>query len=120
MVVCTLIVGTSRETFFGAVLAEGSTFPDMLLYVCGAVLGAAGGALQSASRTMVVYQADESRMTEAFGLYALAGKATAWLAPLMILIFTELTQNQRLGFAPVIVLFAISLCLLFWVQDKRE
>ena len=120
IVVVILIVGTSRTTFFGAVLAEGSTFPDTLLYVCGAVLGAAGGILQAASRTMVIYQANEDRLTEAFGLYALAGKATAWLAPLMIFVFTEITQNQRLGFAPVIVLFGIALCLLFWVDDKRS
>lgn len=120
IVVCLLIIGTSREQFFGVVLAEGSTFPDKLLLVCGAAIGAAGGTLQSASRTMLVLQADEDRITEAFGLYALAGRATAWMAPSLIALVTYLTQNQRLGISPVVVLFLIGLCLLFWVQTDED
>ena len=120
VVVCVLIVGTSRETFFGAVLSQGSTFPDKVLWVCGVALGAAGGILQAASRTMVIFQTESGRYTESFGIYALAGKATAFLAPGIIGIFTTLTGSQRLGFAPVIILFFIGLAFLFWVQDKRE
>ena len=120
IVVCILIIGTSREQFFGVALAETSSFPDKLFLICGAAIGAAGGALQSASRTMLVLQADEDRMTEAFGLYALAGRATAWMAPSLIALVTYLTQNQRLGISPVVVLFLIGLCLLFWVETDKE
>ena len=49
-----------------------------------AVIGAAGGSLQSASRTMMVRQAPADKITEAFGLYALAGKATSFLAPFLV------------------------------------
>jgi UMF1 family MFS transporter len=69
---------------------------------------------------MLVLQADEDRMTEAFGLYALAGRATAWMAPSLIALVTYLTQNQRLGISPVVVLFLIGLCLLFWVETDKE
>jgi len=120
IIVCVLIIGTSREQFFGVVLSETSTLPDRLFLICGAALGAAGGTLQSASRTMLVLQADEDRMTEAFGLYALAGRATAWMAPSLIALVTYLTQNQRLGISPVVVLFLIGLCLLFWVQTDED
>jgi UMF1 family MFS transporter len=120
IVVCILIIGTSRDQFFGVVLSDTSTFPDKLFFVCGAAIGAAGGALQSASRTMLVLQADEDRMTEAFGLYALAGRATAWMAPSLIALVTYLTQNQRLGISPVVVLFLIGLCLLFWVETDKD
>jgi len=120
IIVCVLIIGTSREQFFGVVLSEDSTLPDRLFLICGAALGAAGGTLQSASRTMLVLQADEDRMTEAFGLYALAGRATAWMAPSLIALVTYLTQNQRLGISPVVVLFLIGLCLLFWVRTDKE
>ncbi len=61
------------------------------------LIGAAGGALQSASRTMMVRQANRERMTEAFGLYALAGKATTFLAPAPIAITTDLTGSQQIG-----------------------
>lgn len=120
IIVCILIVGTSRDTFFGAVLADGSTLPDTLFMVSGAVIGAAGGILQATSRTMLVDQAHPGRMTEAFGLYALSGRATTFLAPALIAIVTDLTQNQRLGVSPVIGLFLIGLALLFWVRSAHE
>ncbi len=120
IVVCTLIIGTSRTTFFGVLLSEGSTLPDSLFMFCGAVIGAAGGILQAASRTMLVHQAEPGRVTEAFGLYALSGRATAFLAPAMIDLVTTLTGNQRLGLSPVILLFLIGLALLFWVRSAKE
>ena len=120
IVVCTLIVGTSRETFFGSALALDSVFPDRLFMLCGAVIGAAGGVLQASSRTMMVDQAHPDRMTEAFGLYALSGRATAFLAPTLIGITTLATQNQRFGVSPLIGLFVIGLVLLYWVRSTEE
>jgi len=118
--VCVLIVGTSRETFFSAPLSETSTLPDRLFMMCGALIGAAGGIIQATSRTMMVFQANEDRMTEAFGLYALSGRATSFLAPGLVGLFTTITQSQRLGIIPIIVLFLIGLVLLIWVDPKRE
>ncbi len=117
--VCTLIIGTSRETFFSAPLAVDSTLPDKLFMMCGALIGAAGGIIQASSRTMMVFQANEERMTEAFGLYALSGRATAFLAPGLVALVTDLTQSQRLGILPIIVLFLIGLVLLVWVDPKE-
>ncbi|MFV0473767.1 MAG: MFS transporter [Pikeienuella sp.] len=97
---------------------EGSSLPDWLFYICGAVIGAAGGALQAASRSMLVRQADDGRMAEAFGVYALAGKATSFLAPLMIAVATGLSGSQRIGVTPVILLFAIGLLLLARVSAQ--
>jgi len=118
--VCIVVVGTGREAIFGVAMAEGSGLPDTLFMICGAVIGAAGGTLQAASRTMVVHQANPTRMTEAFGLYALSGRATSFLAPFSIAIVTDLTQNQRLGITPVIVLFLVGLFMLLWVKPAEE
>ena len=52
------------------------------------------------------------RPTEAFGLFALSGKATAFLAPALIAIFSTLTGNPQLGYIPVILLFILGLFLL--------
>ncbi len=84
------------------------------------LIGAGGGVLQSASRSMMVLQADPARMTEAFGLYALSGKATSFLAPLMIGIVTALSGSQRIGVTPLIFLFAIGLGLLLWVKPDGD
>ena len=120
LLVCITVVGLSRESFMGVPLAEDSTLPDRLFMFCGATIGAAGGILQAASRTMVVYQADPGDMTKAFGLYALAGRATAFLAPFAVGIATTISGSQRIGISPVILLFLIGLCLLFWVKPERS
>ena len=58
-----------------------SSLPAIVFYVCGAAIGAAAGPLLAASRTMLVWQADEDRMTEAFRPLCAAGKATSFAAP---------------------------------------
>ncbi len=114
------IVLISRESMFGVPLPEGSALPDIALYVIGAIIGAAGGVIQSASRTMMVRQANPARMTEAFGLYALAGKATSFLAPLLIGVTTYATGSQQLGVSPVIGLFLLGSVLLLWVNPNGK
>lgn len=116
LLVAISVVLISRDAVFGVPVDAASLLPDIAFYVCGAAIGAAGGALQSASRNMMVRQADPARMTEAFGLYALAGKATTFIAPATIAITTDLTGNQRLGVSPLIGLFLIGLILLIWVK----
>jgi MFS transporter, UMF1 family len=110
------IVFISRESVFGIAVSPDSSLPDQAFYVLGALIGAGGGALQSASRTMMVRQANPKRMTEAFGLYALAGKATSFMAPLSIGFATYITGSQQLGVSPLILLFLIGLIMLIWVK----
>ena len=127
------IVTTDRDTVLMMAIERGdSAFeaPDILFYICGAFIGAAGGSLQAASRTLMVDQAQGGDMTQAFGLYALSGKATSFLAPTLIAVTTGLvaqdmlglnsTDAQRLGISPVIGLFIIGLILLAWVKKKPE
>lgn len=94
--------------------------PDLVFMLLGCTIGAAGGTVQAASRTMVVRQANPERMTEAFGLYALAGKATAFLAPFLIGLVSALSDSQRLGMTPVVGLFLLGLILLIWVKPEGE
>ncbi len=118
--VAVFIVFVTRERVLGMPVAPGSRLPDIAFYVAGAVIGAAGGALQSASRTLMVHMADPARMTEAFGLYALSGKATSFLAPLSIGIVTAATGSQQWGITPIILLFGSGLVLLHWVQPEGD
>lgn len=114
------IVLVSRESVFLITVPEGSNLPDLVFYFLGATIGAAGGVIQSASRTMMVLQANPARMTEAFGLYALAGKATSFLAPTLIGVVTYLTGSQQLGVSPLVGLFLIGLLLLVWVKPNGD
>lgn len=118
--VAVAVVFVSRESVFGMPVGPESKLPDIAFYVLGALIGAGGGSLQSASRTMMVRQAPADKITEAFGLYALAGKATSFIAPLSIGIATDLTGSQQLGVSPLIGLFLVGLVLLLWVKPEGD
>ncbi|AGT07434.1 MFS transporter [Paracoccus aminophilus] len=118
--VCLIVIGMSRESFFGLTIPPGSKLPDAIFFACGIAIGGAGGALQSASRTMMVHHTTPEQATEAFGLYALSGKATAFLAPLLIAVATDLSGNQQIGISPLIVMFIFSLLLLTRVKPEGE
>lgn len=120
LAVAVAILFTSRTQVLGMAVAEGSILPDIAFFVIGALIGAAGGSAQASSRTLLVRQASAEKMTEAFGLYALAGKATSFMAPLGIGIVTGLTGSQQWGVSPLILLFLIGLILLFWVKPEGE
>jgi len=121
ILVCLVIVGMNRESFFGLVaIPEGSGLPDIVFYVCGAAIGGAGGAIFAASRSMMVRHTHPERPTEAFGLFALSGKATAFLAPFLIGLFSTLTGNAQLGYIPVILLFVLGLFLLRYVNPEGD
>ena len=111
------VVFIDRSTVFGLAVGPESRLPDIAFYLLGGLIGAGGGALQSASRTMMVRQAEPEKITESFGLYALTGKATAFLAPLSIAAVTQITDNQSLGITPVIVLFVLGTGLLVFVRS---
>ncbi|SMY07018.1 MFS transporter [Flavimaricola marinus] len=120
IVVCTTIIAMSRESLYGFAIAPGSTLPDTIFYVCGAIIGGAGGGLYTASRSMMVRHTHPDRPTEAFGLFALSGKATAFMAPAMIGAVTLITQSPRLGISPVILLFLLGLLLLMFVNKNGD
>ena len=120
LVTVVMIITVSRTSVLGLSVGPESSIPDIAFYFFGSVIGAAGGALQAASRTMLVHQSRFERVTEAFGLYALAGKATAFLAPAAIAVVSDLTGSQRLGVTPLIALFLAGLILLFWVRPEGD
>lgn len=120
IVVCTIIVGTDRTMIVFMPVPDGSILPDIVFYICGALIGAGGGSLQASSRTMMVRQANPERMTEGFGLYALSGKVLSFVAPALIALATTFTGSQRLGVTPLIGLFVLGLILLLWVKAEGE
>lgn len=119
MIACTILISTGPDEVFFTSLTTGSNLPDLVFYAGGCLIGAAGGALQAASRPLLVDQAKPGKMGEAFGLYALSGRATAFIAPLSIAFVTGIFDNQRIGITPVLLLFAIGLLLLIPVRSRE-
>ncbi|TPQ35756.1 MFS transporter [Bradyrhizobium guangdongense] len=85
--------------------------------VLGCLIGAAGGPLQAASRTMLIRLAPKDRIAQYFGLFALTGKVTSFVGPLLIGLITAATASQKAGMAVLVVFFVAGLGLLMRVKD---
>ncbi len=113
-------ISTSRDAVLFMAVDPDSNVADIVFYICGGILGAASGSLQAASRTLLIHQAEgRIPMTEAFGLYALSGKATAFMGPFLIAVATRVFADQQLGVTPVIGLFLVGLIILRWVKTEQ-
>ena len=83
------------------------------------LLGFCMGPMQAASRTLIGRLAPEGMTGEFYGLFALSGRATAWMAPMAIGIITVATQSNRLGIACVLFFLVLGFCLLWTVREER-
>jgi MFS transporter, UMF1 family len=86
--------------------------------VLGCLIGAAGGPLQAASRTLLIRLAPKDRIAQYFGLFALTGKVTSFIGPLMIGMITAATASQKAGMGVLVVFFAAGLALLMRVREE--
>ncbi|MCB6177728.1 MFS transporter [Rhodobacter sp. Har01] len=118
--VCAVIVGMARDSLFGLPIDPASGTADQIFFACGALIGAAGGTVQAASRTMMVRHTTPDTATESFGLFALSGKVASFLSPALIALVTQISGSQRIGISPLIGLFLVGLILLVWVNPKGE
>jgi UMF1 family MFS transporter len=83
----------------------------------GCLIGAAGGPLQAASRSLLIHMAPKDRIAQYFGLFALTGKVTSFVGPLLIGIVTAVTNSQKAGMATIVLFFVAGLALLARVRD---
>jgi UMF1 family MFS transporter len=83
------------------------------------LLGFCMGPMQSASRTLIGRLAPTGMEGEFYGLFALSGRATAWMAPMAIGIMTASTQSNRLGVACVLVFLVLGFVLFLRVREDR-
>jgi UMF1 family MFS transporter len=83
----------------------------------GCLIGMAGGPLQAASRTLLIRMAPQDRIAQYFGLFALTGKVTSFVGPLLIGIVTAVTASQKAGMAVLVLFFVAGLALLARVRE---
>jgi len=118
--VSVVVINITPTSAFGIQLADGSVIPTLIFFICGVFIGGMGGTLQAASRSLMVRHCTPDTSTEYFGLYGLSGRATAFLAPLLIGIATTVSQSAQIGVSPVILLFLLGLFFLRWVKPDGE
>ncbi len=88
-------------------------------WVFGTALGIFVGPAQAASRSLMARLAPKDLQAEMFGLFALSGKATTFLGPLLLGAVTETFHSQRAGMASVLAFFLMGLLLLLPVKEPR-
>ena len=76
------------------------------------------GPIQSASRVFITKSIDENNQASGFGLFALSGKLTSFIGPLLVSTLTYISNSQRIGFSAAIVLLVIGLLVLLKVKKN--
>jgi UMF1 family MFS transporter len=80
-----------------------------LFWIFGLSLGIFVGPVQASSRSYLARVAPAEVRGEMFGLFALSGKLTSFMGPLLVGWLTLASGSQRVGMASVIALFVIGL-----------
>ncbi len=93
--------------------------PELTYLLFGILIGFGSGPTSAASRSLMSRLSPNGMETEFFGLYALSGKATAFIAPLMIAIFTGMFHSQRAGMLVIIVMIVSGFLLLIPVRMQK-
>ena len=78
----------------------------------GLLVGLAFGPVQASSRSYLARSVSAGDAGRYFGLYALCGRATSFLAPFLVATLTAMSGSARLGMAVIIVFFVAGAALL--------
>ena len=98
----------------GAFLATGKAS----FYIVGLIAGIAMGSSQSASRAMLGNLVPEGMEAEFFGFYALTGKFSSILGPVIFGITSTVAGSQRVAVLSILLFFVIGLFLLRRVNES--
>jgi UMF1 family MFS transporter len=121
------ILSVGRDSVFFGVPAAGpapgdglfGSLPEKIYVLLGCLIGIGAGPVQAASRTLLCRLAPQDRTAQFFGLFALTGKITSFMGPLLVGVFTEVTQSQRLGVVPLVAMFVVGALLLAPVRVPK-
>lgn len=89
-----------------------ATAAEKAYIVFGLLIGVAFGPVQASSRSYMARSVDVEEAGKYFGIYALAGRATSFLAPMTVATVTTLTNSARLGMVALIVFLVVGFVLL--------
>ena len=96
-----------------------NTVPEAIYVTLVIIIAIFITAAYANSRTMLARIAPATKMTEFFGLYALSGTATAFMAPFVVGIFTSGFHSQAAGMASILIFMVIGLVGMLFVTNER-
>lgn len=91
----------------------------VLFWLLGLILGIFVGPVQSASRSLMARLSPKHLVNEMFGFFALSGKATAFLGPLLVGWVTYMTGSQTAGMSVILIFLGSGALLMTAVKETR-
>tara|TARA_B110000116_G_scaffold259867_1_gene262402 strand:+ start:1463 stop:2692 length:1230 start_codon:yes stop_codon:yes gene_type:complete len=99
-----------------AFIAPWTTFPKEVFWLAGVLIGTMVGPNQSCSRSYMSQLTPDNKKNEFFGFFALTGKATSFLGPLLFGLIAKF-HSQQYALLSIVVFFIIGLILFNRNQD---
>jgi UMF1 family MFS transporter len=96
-----------------------NTWPEIIYVIIVIIIAIFITAAYANSRTMMARIAPAAKMTEFFGLYALSGTATAFLAPQIVARFTDWSGSLAIGLSSILILLGIGWIGMLFVKNER-
>ena len=88
------------------------TAAEKAYIVFGLLIGLVFGPAQASSRSYLARSVDVDEAGRFFGIYALSGRATSFLAPMSVATLTLITQSARVGMCALIVFLVVGFLIL--------
>jgi len=103
-----------------AFIAPYFTFQKEIFWAAGVLIGLMVGPNQSCSRSLMAKLTPKEKQNEFFGFFALTGKATSFLGPMLFGLVTFMFNSQQYALWVVILLFVIGLILFNKINFQDE
>ena len=114
----------SKQTVLISLLCLVSTYCFLLtvssvslFWLTAPVIGVFVGPIQASSRTLLARLSKPEEITRMFGLFALSGKATSFLGPLLVGLVTAFSSSQKVGMVILIPFFLFGGLLMLFVKE---
>ncbi|MEO9336316.1 MFS transporter [Mesorhizobium sp. SB112] len=117
-------------TLFGLLMLPGAdtgglfgTPAEKAYILFGLLIGIAFGPVQASSRSYLARSVTPEEAGRYFGIYALAGRATSFLAPFLVATVTAISGSPRLGMAMILIFLVVGMAVLWptpYPADKVE
>lgn len=104
--------GAPGDGLFGSV-------PEKAYLAIGLVIGMVAGPLQAASRSLMARLSPPERTGQFFGLFALSGKVTSFMGPILVALATDFSGRQEAGVFVLVVFFLVGATLLGSVRVRQ-
>lgn len=105
--------------WLAAVVLAYYSYSKTSFYVVAALAGLGIGSCQSVTRSLLALFTPKENAAEFFGFLGIAGKALAFLGPLVFGTISQSTGSQRPAILAIGVFFVVGMILLSFVNEQR-